>query len=172
MTAKDAVTINLPLWRKHVPKPIPRPSSTLWFNDKTAEMIESVHKVFVAFKEEIEGQIAVGDYEACYGLGVVYKEMLLLDLAIEEFKKALDDTKRMLDCCLMIAMCEEMKGNFFAAIEWLTRGIEHPNFSPISSIALRYDLALLLDRVGRHEEARARHQEVQAMDPRYKDGTD
>jgi len=129
---------------------------------------QDAYEIFSAFREEIDQQISVEDYDAHYNLAIAYKEMMLLDPAIEEFKKAMFDPKRTLECCSMLAMCEELKGDFCAAIEWLDKGIKHPGYQPIDSIGHRYDLALLLERTGRHEEAKARHQEIQTIDPGYR----
>ncbi len=133
------------------------------------EKIHSVDELFNAFREGVEQQVKVDDYETHYNLGIAYKEMMLIDPAIEEFKKAMRDPERTLECCSMLAICEQAQGNLEAAVDWLHQGIDAPGFPPEDSVGLRYDLGEILGQLGRTEEASQHFQEVFEMDPDYRD---
>jgi tetratricopeptide (TPR) repeat protein len=93
--------------------------------------------------------------------------MMLLEPAIEEFKHAMRDPERTLECCSMLAICEQSQGNLEAAVDWLRQGIEAPGFPPEDAIGLRYDLGNLFKAMDRPEEAREQYQLVYDMDPDY-----
>ena len=133
------------------------------------EKIHSVDELFNAFREGVEQQVKVDDYDTHYNLGIAYKEMMLIEPALEEFKKAMRDPERTLECCSMLSICEEAQGNLEGAIEWLRKGIEAPGFPPEDAIGLQYDLAGILQQLGRTEEARERFRAVSALDPDYRE---
>jgi tetratricopeptide (TPR) repeat protein len=133
------------------------------------EKIQSVEELFSAFREGVEKQVKGDDYDTHYNLGIAYKEMQLIEPAIEEFKIAMRDPERTLECCSMLSICEQARGDLAAAVEWLRQGVLAPGFPPEDSIGLRYDLAdlyLQQDHVGlAAEEFKA----VYEMDPDYRD---
>jgi tetratricopeptide (TPR) repeat protein len=131
------------------------------------EKIQSIDELFNAFREGVEQQVKGDDYDTHYNLGIAYKEMMLLEPAIEEFKHAMRDPERTLECCSMLAICEQSQGNLDAAVDWLRQGIEAPGFPPEDAIGLRYDLGNLFKAMDRPEEAREQYQLVYDMDPDY-----
>jgi tetratricopeptide (TPR) repeat protein len=133
------------------------------------EKIQSVDELFNAFREGVEQQVKGDDYDTHYNLGIAYKEMLLLEPAIEEFKKAMVDPERTLECCSMLSICEQAQGNLDRAIQWLNQGIEAPGFPPEDAIGLRYDLGGILQLEGRPAEAQAQYQMVYDTDPDYRE---
>lgn len=133
------------------------------------EKVQSVEELFNAFREGVEQQVKSDDYDTHYNLGIAYKEMMLIDPAIEEFKKAMRDPERTLECCSMLSICEQSRGDMEAAMDWLRKGIEAPGFPPEDSIGLRYDLGELLLQQGRVEEAKAQYRVVAQYDPDYRD---
>ncbi|MBK8727097.1 MAG: tetratricopeptide repeat protein [Holophagaceae bacterium] len=133
------------------------------------EKIQSVDELFNAFREGVEQQVRGDDYDTHYNLGIAYKEMMLLEPAIEEFKKAMRDPERTLECCSMLSICEESQGNLEAALDWLKQGINAPGFPPEDSIGLRYDLGEMLAGMGREGEAMAEFKIVAEIDPEYRE---
>ena len=133
------------------------------------EKVQSVDELFSAFREGVEKQVQGDDYDTHYNLGIAYKEMILLEPAIEEFKKAMVDPERTQECCSMLSICELELGNQEAAIEWLNKGIHAPGFPPEDSIGLRYDLGELFLSMGRPEEAKVEFVAVHDMDPDYRE---
>lgn len=133
------------------------------------EKIQSVDELFNAFREGVEQQVKGDDYDTHYNLGIAYKEMLLLEPAIEEFKKAMHDPERTLECCSMLAICEHAQDHAGAAMDWLRQGIQAPGFPPEDALGLHYDLGLLLQEQGRADEAQGEFRIVADLDPEYRD---
>lgn len=133
------------------------------------EKIQTVDELFNAFREGVEQQVKGDDYDTHYNLGIAYKEMMLIEPAMEEFKKAMRDPERTLECCSMLSICEQAQGNLDAAAGWLRQGIESPGFPPEDSIGLRYDLGEILLLQGNREEALEQFREVYEMDPEYRE---
>ncbi len=133
------------------------------------EKIHTVDELFNAFREGVEQQVKGDDYETHYNLGIAYKEMLLIEPAIEEFKKAMRDPERTLECCSMLSICEQAQGNLEGASRWLLQGINTPGFPPEDAIGLHYDLAEILMQMGRQAEAQQHYGIVYNMDPEYRE---
>ena len=133
------------------------------------EKIQSVDELFSAFREGVEKQVKGDDYDTHYNLGIAYKEMMLIDPAIEEFKIAMGDPERTLECCSMLSICEQARGDLAAAVEWLRQGILAPGFPPEDSIGLRYDLAEIYLQQGHTGMASEEFKAVYDMDADYRD---
>jgi tetratricopeptide (TPR) repeat protein len=133
------------------------------------EKIQSVDELFSAFREGVEKQVKVDDYDTHYNLGIAYKEMMLIEPAIEEFKIAMGDPERTLECCSMLSICEQARGDLAAAVDWLQQGIQAPGFPPEDSIGLRYDLGDIYLLQGLAGQAAEEFKAVFGMDPDYRD---
>jgi tetratricopeptide (TPR) repeat protein len=100
-----------------------------------------------------------GDYETHYNLGIAYKEMELLDEAVEAFQLAAsmtsprDGTPRYLQCCNMLGHCFMQKGMPQLAVMWFKKGLEAPNHTEDEYQALRYDLGTAYEQMGNLDKA-------------------
>jgi len=133
------------------------------------EKVQSVDELFNAFREGVEEQVKGDDYDTHYNLGIAYKEMMLLEPAMEEFKKAMRDPERTLECCSMLSICELVQGNLEAAVKWVQQGINAPGFPPEDSIGLRYDLGEIFVQQGKKAEALDQFRFVYGLDADYRD---
>lgn len=103
---------------------------------------------------EEEEPASDGDYETHYNLGLAYKEMELLDEAVEEFQTAAamtqpaDGTPRYLQCCNMLGHCFMSKGMPRLAVMWFKKGLESPGHTEDEYQALRYDLGTAYEQMG------------------------
>jgi len=93
----------------------------------------------------------------------------MLDPAIEEFKKAMRDPERTLECCSMLSICEQARGDLAAAVSWLQQGILAPGFPPEDCVGLRYDLGDIYLLQGHTDLAMEEFKAVHDMDPDYRD---
>jgi len=93
------------------------------------------------------------EFETRYELALAYKEMGLLDEAIEAFEQALRGPSRFLDSCTMIAMCYKDRGLNRAAIEWLQRAVSHPECEGALAQSVKFALAQLYEIEGDVEKA-------------------
>jgi len=133
------------------------------------EKVQSVDELFNAFREGVEEQVKGDDYDTHYNLGIAYKEMMLLEPAMEEFKKAMRDPERTLECCSMLSICELAQGNLEGAVKWVQQGINAPGFPPEDSIGLRYDLGDIFIQQGKKTDALEQFRFVYGLDPDYRD---
>jgi len=94
------------------------------------------------------------DYEAHYELGLAYRNMGLLDEAIEELQVSMRADEYFLDSCRWLATCFKEHGKTEPAIRCLEQAIEDPRCQGEKSMMIRYDLGLLYESEGRLDRAR------------------
>jgi len=132
----------------------------------------SVDDVFSEFKKGLKQVVQGGDVETHYDLGIAYKEMGLLDDALSEFKQALQGshgTKRELDCLTMMALLFSAKQEWGEAVRTYELAIMRIALAPESELSLRYELAVLLEAIGRKEDARIHYSRLLARQPGFRD---
>lgn len=114
-------------------------------------------EIFEEFRmatEEEKAPPLTDDYETHYNMGIAYKEMDLLDDAIQEFQLAAglanshDGTPFFLQCCNMLGHCFVQKGLPRAAVMWFKKGLDSPGHSEEEYLALRYELGSAYEQMG------------------------
>ena len=111
-------------------------------------------ELFEEFRVAEEGDTVKEDYETHYNMGTAYKEMDLMDDAIQEFQtsaslvKPGDGTSRFLQCCNMLGHCFIQKGMPEAAVLWFRKGLSAPGHSEDEYQALRYELGSAYEQLG------------------------
>ncbi|HEV8167998.1 MAG TPA: tetratricopeptide repeat protein, partial [Pyrinomonadaceae bacterium] len=111
-------------------------------------------ELFEEFRVAEEGDDVREDFETHYNMGTAYKEMDLMDEAIQEFQNAAglvkpgDGTSRFLQCCNMLGHCFIQKGMPEAAVLWFKKGLQAPGHSEDEYQALRYELASAYEQLG------------------------
>jgi tetratricopeptide (TPR) repeat protein len=140
---------------------------------------EGLSELFEEFRMAEEGELASKeDYETHYNMGTAYKEMDLLDEAIQEFQRAValvkqsDGTARFLQCCNMLGHCFMEKGMAKAAIVWFKKGLESPGHSEDVYQALRYELGLAYEQLDDLDNALQLFTEVYGADVSYREVAD
>jgi hypothetical protein len=107
-------------------------------------------------------------------MGLAYREMGLLDQAVEEFQAAAgqaapgDGTPRFLQCCNMLGHCFMEKGMPRPASLWFKKGLEAPGHTEDEYQAMRYDLGTAYERMGDNGRAIEVLSEVYAIDVSYR----
>jgi tetratricopeptide (TPR) repeat protein len=94
------------------------------------------------------------DYEAHYEVGLAYRNMGLLDEAIEELQVSMRADEYFLDSCRWLATCFKEHGKTEPAIRCLEQAIKDPRCQGEKSMMIRYDLGLLYESEGRLDRAR------------------
>lgn len=123
---------------------------------------------------EEEAPSADGDYETHYNLGIAYKEMELLDEAVNEFQTASamtspqDGTPRYLQCCNMLGHCFMRKEMPRLAVMWFKKGLEAPGHTEDEYQALRYDLGTAYEQMGDLDKAIEVFSEVYGINISYR----
>ena len=132
-------------------------------------------ELFEEFRVAEEEDTELEDFETHYNMGTAYKEMDLLDEAVQEFQtsvalvKPSDGTSRYLQCCNMLGHCFVQKGLPEAAIMWFKKGLSAPGHSEDEYQALRYELAGAYEELGDIEQAKQHYTEVYGVDVNYRE---
>ena len=135
-------------------------------------------ELFEEFRVAEEGDTVTEDFETHYNMGTAYKEMDLIDEAIQEFQTAAglvkprDGTSRFLQCCNMLGHCFVQKGMPEAAVSWFKKGLAAPGHSEDEYQALRYELASAYEQLGDFKQAREFYTEVYGVDVSYREVAD
>jgi tetratricopeptide (TPR) repeat protein len=118
--------------------------------------------VFDEFRSAVEDESTTptdSDYETHYNLGLAYKEMDLVDEAVEEFQMAAgmvspqDGTPRYLQCCNLLGHCFMQKGIPRLAAMWFKKGLDAPGHTEDEYQALRYELGTAYEQMGELDKA-------------------
>lgn len=86
-------------------------------------------KLLKEFKSKISQEIEESDVETHYNLGIAYKEMGLLDEAIQEFVLTSRFLNKAYDSYTMIASCLTEKKEWDKALEFYKRALQMPDIS-------------------------------------------
>jgi len=132
--------------------------------------------VFDEFKQSVEVDTeATPDFETHYNLGLAYKDMDLFDEAIEEFQTAFRGTDpnspdpHYFQVCNMLGLCFMAKNEPQLATVWFKRGVEAPGRTEDEYQAMRYDLGLAYEQMGRYDQALEVFEMVYAVDINYRE---
>ncbi len=113
--------------------------------------------------------------EVHYNLGLAYKEMGLIDDAIQEFLKVdemlgeeTDSPQRILSCS-MLANSYLQIGDHRQAARWAREGLKIPDKKDFERKALEYDLAAALEGQGQLSEAMNLYHGILSRDESYRD---
>jgi tetratricopeptide (TPR) repeat protein len=132
-------------------------------------------ELFEEFRVAEEEDSDQEDFETHYNMGTAYKEMDLIDEAIQEFQTSValvkpgDGTSRFLQCCNMLGHCFVHKGMPEAAVMWFKKGLSAPGHSEDEYQALRYELAGAYEGMGDVAQARQYYTEVYGVDVNYRE---
>lgn len=139
---------------------------------------EGFEDLFAELGDDLEvAELSVSqtaDYETHYNLGLAYKEMGLMDDAVEEFQQAVkmagasDGTARYLQCCNLIGHCFMEKGMPKLAIKWFQKGIEAPGHTEDEYQALRYELGIAYEQSGEEDKALELFAEIYSNNVAYR----
>jgi tetratricopeptide (TPR) repeat protein len=132
-------------------------------------------ELFEEFRAAEEEDDPTADFETHYNMGTAYKEMGLMDEAIQEFQasaslaKPGDGTSRFLQCCNMLGHCFVQKELPEAAVMWFKKGLAAPGHSEDEYQALRYELASAYEQMGDQQQAQHFYTEVYGVDVSYRE---
>jgi tetratricopeptide (TPR) repeat protein len=131
-----------------------------------------VESLFEKFKEGVRSQVSDGDSATHYDLGLAYKDMNLLDDAIEELTLAARDKARESVCFSTIALIYVDQRMYPKAMDFFNRGLTSPNRLPEQDITLHYEIGNVHELTGNPEKALAHFEEVVGRNPSFRDVRD
>jgi len=126
-------------------------------------------EVFKEFQKGVAEQLSDEDSDTHFNLGIAYKEMGLLDEAIGEFRVASHDPTFFVEACSMIGVCANELGNFDEAAEWYQKALVAPDLTADARTALRYELAMAFENIGKLDQAVGLFEQIRDIDPAYRD---
>ncbi len=121
------------------------------------------------FKQGVLEEVGAEDYETHYELGISYKEMSLLDDAIEELQLASLEPAKFVECQSVIALCYIEKGDYDQAIQSLQEARARVEQRGERYQDLTYQIAASYEQGGRQGEAAHLFQELFQINPGYRD---
>jgi tetratricopeptide (TPR) repeat protein len=132
--------------------------------------------MFDEFLDEVEADApgSSGDFETHYNTALAYREMGMVDQAVEEFQAAIalsapqDGTARYLQCCNLLGHCFMQKNMPRPAAMWFKKGMEAPGHTEDEYQALRYELGTAYEQMGDLERAIEVFSEVYGTDVNYR----
>ena len=132
--------------------------------------------MFDEFRDEVEADSppSTGDYETHYNTALAYREMGLVDQAVEELQAAIalaaprDGTPRYLQCCNLLGHCFMQKNMPHPAAMWFRKGLDAPEHTEDEYQALRYELGTAYEQMGDLERAIEIFSEVYGTDVNYR----
>ncbi|QRN99716.1 hypothetical protein JRI60_12125 [Archangium violaceum] len=132
----------------------------------------SVEEVFAEFKKGLAKVVKPEDVDTHYDLGIAYREMGLIDDALNEFTVAREGCmgkKREVDCLTMIGMLQAQKGDAGAAVDTFKQALASEHATGEVSKALGFELAMAYEARGDAGKALYHFQRVAALDAKFRD---
>ncbi|MGC8578475.1 MAG: tetratricopeptide repeat protein [bacterium] len=129
----------------------------------------SVEEVLEAFKKGVEKSVDKQDAETHYNLGIAYKEMGLLDEAINEFNIATLSPEKKADGLIMLGMSYMGKGLPGKAIEMYKQALEAKGGIKPENIGLLYEFAIAYEAYGDMQNAYNYYDEVRKIDEGFRE---
>lgn len=124
-----------------------------------------------------EEPVSKADVETHYNLGIAFREMGLLDEAISEFQKVVQNVSKkatefppnFLQSCHLLALCFMEKEMPRVAVKWYQRALEIPELESETILALYYDLGLAYEQGSDIPAALESFTEVYSQNIDYRD---
>ena len=128
-----------------------------------------ISDIIKEFKQGVLEEVGTEDYETHYELGISYKEMSLLDDAIEELKLAAMEPSKFIECQGVIGLCYIEKGDYVNAIQAFNEARSRMNNHNEEFQDLTYQIAVSHEESGNVAEAANELQTLYQVQPNYRD---
>lgn len=131
------------------------------------DLENSLEQSFKSLKESQNGSDAK-EVDTQFDLGICYMEMGMMSEAMDAFERAAKGETRFEDAMIMLALCHREEGETSKAVEILQNALPQQQNKPESMIALKYELALLYEKMG-DKKAAVLYQEINDIDSTFRD---
>ncbi|MDX1779401.1 MAG: hypothetical protein R3339_11025, partial [Thermodesulfobacteriota bacterium] len=91
------------------------------------------------------------------------------DEAIDELKKAAEDSQRSLDCYLRLAVCFREKDMFNEAFNYLKKGLASKDLSSDKELAFNYEMAVTYKKQGKARKAQKIFKKISKTDSEFRE---
>ncbi len=129
----------------------------------------SLDTLLEEFKNKAREELDITDYAAHFNLGITYKEMDLIEEAIDEFKKAMKEKSWRLKSLEMLGVCHEILEQKDKAEDIYKLVINNKNFREDQKAAFFYHLGNLYARQGQYGEALEQYKRIIRIDQDFAD---
>ncbi len=139
-------------------------------HDTGDEVVDAldVESVFAQFKKGVEEQISADDSDTHFDLGIAYKEMGLLDDAIQEFHLARSNPERECISFTMMGLCAAEKGDLPSSIEYFKKGLYCQSKTEREELGLHYELGMAYELLRDPREALYFFEKVHKREPGFR----
>lgn len=131
-----------------------------------------VRDVFNAFKAGVSQSIAADDWQTHFDLGVAYREMGLLDDAIEEFKLVEKVDGQKVSALYQMGLTYVEMNKLEKARECWDQALKQPQILNQERLSLSYELGEVLLKLNNPSMAKKFFSEVQKIDPEFREVTE
>ncbi|MDY0094479.1 MAG: tetratricopeptide repeat protein, partial [Candidatus Vecturithrix sp.] len=131
--------------------------------------LSEIDDIVKEFKQGVLEEVGTEDYETHYELGISYKEMSLLDDAIEELKLAALEPSKFVECQGIIALCYLEKGETELAAQTFSEARRRVEPRGDKYQDLTYQIASIYEEDDKIAEAAQIYQELFQINPNYRD---
>ncbi|MBN1694020.1 tetratricopeptide repeat protein [candidate division WOR-3 bacterium] len=121
------------------------------------------------FKNKAKEELDITDYAAHFNLGITYKEMDLIEEAIDEFKKAMKEKSWRLKSLEMLGVCHELLNEIERAEDIYKLVINNKSFREDQKAAFYYHLGNLYARQGTYGDALDQYKKIVKIDQEFAD---
>lgn len=121
--------------------------------DRIRERDPVWNAILQELQRQLSSQLRDDDHQTHYHLGVAFKEMDLLQKAIDEFKIAIKDPSLKFDGYLMMGICNRELGSYDEAIEYFRKGLMIKGLTKKQHEDIYYQLGLTFEEDGQTANA-------------------
>jgi tetratricopeptide (TPR) repeat protein len=128
--------------------------------------------VFAEFKKGLAKVVKPEDVDTHYDLGIAYREMGLIDDALNEFSVAREGCmgkKREVDCLTMIGLLQVQKGDASASVSTFKQALASEHAIGEVAKAIGFELGMAYEATGESGKALYHFQRVAALDPKFRE---
>jgi tetratricopeptide (TPR) repeat protein len=137
-------------------------------SSEEASIDEGFEQVFRAFKRGIQEQLGEEECDAHYDLAIAYREMGLLDDAVQELE-IVARGGRALEANVMMAECKVGLGRPDEAVVHLRDALKLPDAQGSAAVPVHYELGVALLAADKRKEALVQFKKAAAGDPNFRE---
>ena len=126
-------------------------------------------EIFEEIKKDDGGQDDLQNSLFHYNLGTALQKTGRYDEAIDELKKAAEDSQRSLDCYLRLAVCFREKDMFNEAFNYLKKGLASKDLSSDKELAFNYEMAVTYKKQGKARKAQKIFKKISKTDSEFRE---
>jgi len=119
--------------------------------------------------QEVARQVSDEDAETHFDLGIAYRDMGMLDQAVDEFRKVERAPKRFVQAKLMVAACRVDQNEFASALKEYEDALACDTMTDAEALAVHYHMGDIYEQQGDVAAALLHFEDVAAQSGRYRD---